>query len=131
MRTFDARYPGTCPDCGDRFSVGDPIGYDSSDDSGVRGLSPRRPPHHHRIPPRLPLHPRRRMLVTRKHWVKDPLYYRGLAGAIGAMAAFGLIVAIIGGGWPYSLIFIPLYVILAAVIATWPFVRKFGWRDNK
>ena len=32
MRTFEARYPGTCPDCGDRFGVGDQVGYDSSDD---------------------------------------------------------------------------------------------------
>lgn len=67
----------------------------------------------------------------RTHWVKDPLYYRGLAGSVALMVVFALIAVAITDGWPYSLIFIPLYMLVGAGIATWPWVAKFGWRDDK
>ena len=31
MMTFDAKYHGTCGDCGDRIEPGDQIGYDDTD----------------------------------------------------------------------------------------------------
>lgn len=32
MRTFDAKYHGTCPSCGDHIKPGDQIGYDPDDE---------------------------------------------------------------------------------------------------
>lgn len=71
------------------------------------------------------------MSGDRPHWVKDPLYYRGLAGSVALTAVVALIFAALTGRWPYSLIFIPIYALLGAGIATWPWVAKFGWRDDK
>lgn len=31
MRTFDAKYHGTCSDCGDHINPGDTIGFDADD----------------------------------------------------------------------------------------------------
>lgn len=42
--TFDAKYAGVCSNCEDRFSEGDPIGYDADDEIRCKpcltGVSP-------------------------------------------------------------------------------------------
>lgn len=66
-------------------------------------------------------------MTGHKHWIKDPLYYRGLAGIVALMVSLSIVAAVFTGGW----YFIPLYALVGAGIATWPFVAKFGWRDDK
>ena len=66
-------------------------------------------------------------MTGHKHWVKDPLYYRGLAMSVAFMMSLGVLAGVLTGGW----YFIPLYALVGAGIATVPFVAKFGWKDNK
>lgn len=66
-------------------------------------------------------------MTGHKHWIKDPLYHRGLAISVLSMASVGVLAYVLTGGW----YFIPLYALIGASIVTGPFVAKLGWKDNK